>query len=123
MDEQLYREAILERYSNPVNQGTIGKPTLQASLQNPLCGDEVKLQLQVGEKGRIEKARFSGNGCAISQVSASLLAEHLEGKTLPQAKDIKSEKLLALLGITPSPSRLKCALLSLETLKRALTQQ
>lgn len=121
MDEQLYREAILERYANLLNQGEIDKPDFEATLLNPLCGDEVKLQLKV-KKEIIEKARFSGNGCALSQVSASLLAEYVEGKTLTEAKNFDSKALLNLLGINPTPSRLKCVLLSRETLKKSLSK-
>src|SRR3989344_1708875 len=100
MEDQLYREALLERYSNPVNQGTLANADFEATLLNPLCGDEIKLQLKVeGEKLKVvEKAVFSGNGCALSQVSASLVAEYIEGKTIDQAKKLNSEELLRLLG-------------------------
>ncbi|MDP2670989.1 MAG: iron-sulfur cluster assembly scaffold protein [bacterium] len=119
MEDQLYREVILERFSNPVNQGMLEKPDLEAVLLNPLCGDEVRLQVKLNGT-KVSQARFSGNGCAISQVSASLLAEYLEGKNLSAAKKITPDKLLSLLEIKPSPARLSCALLSLETLKKAL---
>lgn len=119
MEDQLYRETILERYTNPVNQGVIAKPDLEATLVNPLCGDEVRLQLSL-DNGRVEKARFSGNGCALSQVSASLVAEFAEGKKLAEVKNLDSDKLIKLLGINPSPTRAKCVLLSLEVLKKSL---
>ena len=122
MEDQLYREALLERYSNPVNQGTLANADFEATLLNPLCGDEIKLQLKVeGEKLKVvEKAVFSGNGCALSQVSASLVAEFVEGKNIEQVRRFDSEELIKLLGVNPTPARLKCVLLSLEVLKKAL---
>jgi len=123
MDEQLYREAILERFSNPINQGTLVEPDFRARLLNPLCGDEVEVAIKLDkEKKKVIQARFSGNGCAISQVAASLLVEYIEGKNLEETKKLDSEKLLGLLGIRPSPARMKCALLSLDALAAALAQ-
>ena len=117
MDNQsLYREVLLERLANPVNQGTIDQPDLEARLVNPLCGDTVLLQMKV-KNGAIEQAVYSGNGCAISQVSASFLAEKITGKSLSEVKKIKSNDIINLLEINPGPARLKCALLSFEVLK------
>ena len=118
----MYRETLLDRYSNPVNQGVIDKPDFEATLLNPLCGDEVKLQLIVrsDELRVIEEARFSGNGCALSQVSASLVAEYIEGKTVDQVKKFDSKELIKLIGVKPTPARAKCVLLSLDVLKKAL---
>ncbi len=118
-DQYLYRETLLERLANPVNQGVIDKPDLEARLVNPLCGDEVLLQLKV-INGVIEQAVYSGNGCAISQVSADFLAEKLQGKNLEQIESITDKDILENLGINPGPARLRCALLSFEVLKKAL---
>ena len=117
--DNLYREALLERLANPVNQGVIEEPDLEARLVNPLCGDEVLLQLRV-RNGTIEQAVYSGNGCAISQVSADFLAEKLQGKNLDQIESITDKDMLETLGINPGPARLKCALLSFEVLKKVL---
>ncbi|OGY25682.1 MAG: SUF system NifU family Fe-S cluster assembly protein [Candidatus Woykebacteria bacterium RBG_16_43_9] len=119
MEEQLYREALLEIYRNPTNRREITKPDLEAKLVNPLCGDEVKLQIKL-EKGTVKKAAFSGNGCAISQASASLLAESIQGKKLSDVNKLRGNDILELIGINPSPSRVGCALLSLEVLMEAL---
>lgn len=119
MSADLYREVLLERLSNPVNQGVIAEPDLEARLVNPLCGDEVLLQMKV-RNGVIEQAVYSGNGCAISQVSASFLAEKIEGEKLSKVINIQKTDILNLLGINPGPARLKCALLSLEVLKQAI---
>ncbi|HSX58097.1 MAG TPA: iron-sulfur cluster assembly scaffold protein [Candidatus Saccharimonadales bacterium] len=118
----LYRELLLERLENPINQGVIDKPDLEARLVNPLCGDEVTIELKV-KNNIVEQAVYSGNGCAISQVSASFLAENIEGKTLEKIKKIKNNDILKLMGINPSPSREKCATLSLEVLQKALNER
>ncbi len=122
MEDQLYREALLERYSNPVNQGVIEKPDLEAKLSNPLCGDEVRLQFRLSQ-GIISQTRFAGNGCVLSQVSASLVAEYSEGKALAEIEQVSLIDILSLLGVTPNPARLKCVTLSLDTLKKALHEE
>ncbi len=119
MSENLYREVLLERLSNPVNQGILPKPDLEARLVNPLCGDSVLLQLSV-KNGVVEQAVYSGNGCAISQISASFLTEKITGERLTAVKKLKTNDIINLLGINPGPARLKCALLSFEVLKKII---
>lgn len=119
IEDQLYREEILEIIRDPRNRGTIQDPDLEATLDNPLCGDEIRLQIKLNG-GRIGKVCFSGGGCAISQASADLLAQSIEGKNLNQVRKLRSSDILELLGISPNPARMKCALLSLEVLKNAL---
>ena len=119
IEDQLYREELLEVFQNPRNKGKIPNPDLESRLLNPLCGDEVTLQIKL-KGGSVEKAFFSGNGCAISQASASLLAEKIEGKKLNEVKKLKGNDILELIGINPTPARMKCALLSLEVLMEAL---
>lgn len=114
----IYREALLERLENPVNQGELDQPDLAARLVNPLCGDEVKIDMRV-RNGVIEQAVYSGNGCAISQVTASFLTEKITGKEVSAVKKIKENDIFNLLGVKPAPARVKCALLSLEVLKKA----
>ena len=87
---------------------------------NPLCGDRITMMLAIGEAGTVEDVAFSGRGCAISQASASLLTDQLRGRTLTEVEALTNQDVLDLLGIQISPARLKCALLSLDTLKRAL---
>jgi nitrogen fixation NifU-like protein len=70
--DDLYRENILQHYKNPHNWGELEDPDLEADDLNPLCGDELKVQLRVSPDGKIEEVRFSGHGCAISQASASM---------------------------------------------------
>ncbi|OGY27209.1 MAG: hypothetical protein A2Z42_04020 [Candidatus Woykebacteria bacterium RBG_19FT_COMBO_43_10] len=126
MEDQLYRESLLEIYRNPTNRGEITKPDLEAKLVNPLCGDEIRIQIELATSKsqiasrQIRRAVFSGNGCAISQASASLLAESIQGNKLSDVNKLRGNDILKLIGMNPSPSRIGCALLSLEVLMEAL---
>lgn len=121
MSDDMYRELILEHSKHPHNFGTIEGADVSHEEHNPLCGDRVRIDLKVSD-GVIRDVAFSGRGCAISQASASLLTDELRGKTVEEAKAISKEDLLELIGIplAKNPVRLKCALLSLKTLKAGL---
>ena len=116
VDDQFYREFILDHYKNPRNFGRLDGAQISHEEYNPLCGDLVGMDFQVND-GVIEDVRFHGRGCAISQASASLLTERLKGMSLEEARTISKEDVLDELGIDISPARLKCALLSLKVLK------
>ncbi len=118
----IYQEIILNHYRNPRNQGSLETPTHTASANNPACGDKLSMQLSI-KNGIIDDVKFQGSGCAISQASASILTDFLKGKSENEAKQLKQEDLLSLLGIELSMTRLKCALLSLETFKKSLTSK
>lgn len=120
MSYEMYQEAILDHYRNPRNVGKLEAPDLHARGDNPLCGDEVALYLKLDEKGRVADVKFQGQGCAISQASASLLTVHLKGQPLEEVRQVDKETALKLLGIPISPVRLKCAILSVEVLRVAL---
>ena len=129
IEDQLYRETLLDLYRNPKNKGELLNYDIEVYDLNPLCGDEIKLRIKLvnsnGEKVKeriIEKAVFSGNGCVISQVSAEILTEYIKGKNLEELKNLKSTDLLKMVGINPPPARLNCALLSLIVLKKALVR-
>ena len=115
--DDFYRENILDHYRNPRNKGRLEHPSHTAEEQNPLCGDVLHIDLLVNDEDVIEEVRFDGQGCAISQASASMLTEMIEGKTLEEAKQVSKEDILEALGIDIGPVRLKCALLSLKVLK------
>ena len=114
--DELYRENILDHYRNPRNHGTLEHPDISFEDANPLCGDRLRMDFEIRD-GRITAVRFSGQGCSISQASASMLSERLEGMTLDEAKKITRDDVLEMLGIELGPVRLKCALLALKTLK------
>jgi nitrogen fixation protein NifU and related proteins len=114
--DDLFRENILDHYKNPRNQGTIEKADITYEDANPLCGDKLRMDFKLKD-GVIEQVRFSGQGCSISQASASMLCERVEGQSLDEVKKISRDDVLEMLGIELGPVRLKCALLALKTLK------
>ena len=120
--DDYYREIILEHYKRPSFRGHIPNATISHEEDNPLCGDRIRVELLV-EDGIVKDARFSGQGCAISQASASLLTDEIKGKPVDTAAGITSSDVLELLGIEISPARMKCALLSLDTLQHALADE
>jgi len=112
---------INELSKDPHNFGTLDAPSMSHEDTNPLCGDRIRIDLQVHD-GVITDVRFKGRGCSISQASASLLTDEIKGMQVEAAKQFKKEELLDLIGIPldRSPVRLKCALLSLKVLKAGL---
>jgi nitrogen fixation NifU-like protein len=117
--DDLYRDYILEHYRRPHNFGAIDNATSTQEGANPLCGDRITMQLRVSGD-QIAAVGFTGRGCAISQASASLLTDEIKGKPVESAAAMQASDVLDLLGIEISPARMKCALLSLETLHGAL---
>jgi nitrogen fixation NifU-like protein len=113
---EIYRENVLEHYQHPRNRGTLDAPDVTYEDANPLCGDRIRIDVQIADQ-RIAAIRFSGHGCAISQASASMLCEHVEGRTLDEVKQLSKDDVLEMVGIELGPVRLKCALLALKTLK------
>jgi nitrogen fixation NifU-like protein len=133
----LYQELILDHYRRPRNKGSLEQPTHSVSLNNPLCGDEIDLQLRV-DGDVIKEARFIGRGCSISQASASMMTQLLKDRTVPQAlalaermgammrgdegaaRDKALGELRALAGVAKFPVRIKCALLPWNALTDAM---
>ena len=117
MDEMMYREQIIDLYENPLNFGSLEPSDFTYEEDNPLCGDVIRIYVRIDDDDRIADVRWSGEGCAISLASASLLTEDIKGKTIDEIKAYTKEDLLDLLGIELSMTRIKCALLSLKVLK------
>ncbi|MGB9739763.1 Fe-S cluster assembly sulfur transfer protein SufU [Chloroflexus sp.] len=119
--DDIYREQILEHARHPRNYGHLPAPTVIREERNPLCGDQIRLELAI-VNDVIADVRFTGRGCAISQASASLLTEAIKGKPVAEAKQFSKDDLLEIIGIplAHNPTRLKCALLSLKALKAGL---
>jgi nitrogen fixation protein NifU and related proteins len=119
--DQLYREVILDHYRNPRGAGSLEEPDAHAEGQNPLCGDEVTIDVAFADDGEtISDIRFSGQGCAISQAATSMLTELVQGRSAAEVAVLPRDELLEEIGIPLTPVRLKCALLGLSTLKLAL---
>ena len=120
MDE-LYRDYILDHYKNPRNFGELEPHDLEFHDHNPLCGDELGVHLVVDDEGRIADLRFHGQGCAISQAAASIASEDLIGMPVAEVAELSADWVLDQLGIDISPTRRKCALLSLKVMRGATT--
>ncbi len=118
--DDLYRDEILEHYRNPHNFGTLEEPTTVKEGANPLCGDRITLMLAIDDSGNVSDVAFTGRGCAISQASASMLTDEIKGKSLSDIANMGRVDVIENLGIEISPARMKCAMLSLETLKAAV---
>jgi len=116
--DDFYRDYILDHYRNPRNFGSLDRCDASAEDVNPLCGDQIKMELQV-DGGKVSDVRFSGKGCAISQASASMLTEGVKGMTLAEIAKLTKDAVLENVGIGISPTRLKCATLGLRVLKSA----
>ena len=119
MTDSIYREQILDHNKHPRNKGTLENPQFTYEDVNPLCGDEIRMDVQT-DGDRVTEIRFSGRGCAISQAAASILTEMVDGQPLDEVKAISREDLLDELGVPISPARMKCAMLGLKVLKASI---
>ena len=136
---ELYQEVILDHSRHPRHYGTLVGASHQAEGYNPLCGDRVTVYLKLGEDGRVADIRFEGKGCAISQASASMMADMLKGRTRADAEKLMEgflnlvkgehvhglseddrETLDVMSGISAFPMRVKCATLAWHTFKNAV---
>jgi len=135
----LYQQLILEHYRSPRNKGELDNKTVEVHLNNPVCGDEIRLQLRI-EGDHIAEAKFVGQGCSISQAAVSMMTAQLKGRPLDEAeglarrftemmhgdegaaKDKGLGDLRALAGGSKFPVRIKCALLGFEALQKALKE-
>jgi len=113
MGSDMYRQQILDHYRNPRNYGEIDDPTFTHVGENPMCGDEITVDVVLADDGEtIERAAFRGDGCAISQASASMLTGRLQGMTLAELEDLDRDDAIEMLGVDISPMRVKCAVLA-----------
>ena len=120
---ELYAENILDHYKHPRNYGLLKDANLKAKDANMVCGDKIAMQVKTDRKNKIVEIKFSGIGCAISRAGASMLTEIVKGMTVDRAKKICNDDIYKLLGVPISASRVKCALLGLSTLKKALSKK
>jgi nitrogen fixation NifU-like protein len=112
MGSDMYRQQILDHYKNPRNYGELDNPTFSHVGENPMCGDEITVDVTLeGDGETIEYAAFRGDGCAISQASASMLTGELKGMTLDELAELDRDDVIDLLGVDISPMRVKCAVL------------
>ena len=113
MGSDMYRQQILDHYRNPRNHGELDEPTFSHEGFNPSCGDELEFDVDLADDGEtVENVAFHGDGCAISQASASLLSQELPGMTLHEIDELDRDDVLDLLGVEVTPMRIKCAVLA-----------
>ena len=134
----LYQEMILDHYRRPRNKGTLENADASVEMKNPLCGDEIGLQVSF-DGDHLRDVKFSGRGCSISQASASMMTQLLKGKTRAEIESIRTRfrdlmlgssdaseelgPLRALSGVARFPARVKCALLAWNALESALSER
>ena len=119
MSDPLYREIILDHWKNPHNYGELEKADIDIADVNLLCGDDVRLMLKI-KNNIVEQITFTGQGCALSQASSSILTDVIINQKIEDIKQITPENFLEELGIELTPARTKCALLSFATLQKGL---
>ena len=135
---ELYREVILEHYQRPTHRGELPEAQIKVDGNNPLCGDDLAFHIRLNGD-RVEKVRFQGHGCAISQATASMLSQAIEGKHLKevgqliallrqmmQGKELDESQdigdLEALAGVRKFPVRIKCAALAWNVIEQGLNE-
>ena len=119
-EEDIYEEHVLDHYEDPYHCGPLETATHSDEGNNPLCGDVVQIDLRLGDDGTVQEAWFDGKGCVISQASASMLIEKIEGKSVEDIREFSAEDMLKLFGPKLTPNRQKCCLLSWRVLQSAV---
>ena len=119
MSDELYDDHILDHFESPYHKGHLDCPTCSHSDRNPICGDQVTLELAIDGQ-RVREAFFEGKGCAISQAAASILCEAIEGKSIDELREFQAKDMLDLLKVRLTASRQKCGLLGFKVLKTML---
>ena len=113
LGSDMYRQQILDHYKNPRNYGELEDPDIEHVGENPMCGDTIKMFVELADDGdTIARVRFVGDGCAISQASASMLSGELRGESLEAVEAMDRDDIIDMLGVELSPMRIKCAVLA-----------
>ncbi|MFA1821369.1 Fe-S cluster assembly sulfur transfer protein SufU [Virgibacillus oceani] len=137
--DTLYRQVIMDHYKNPRNKGEIDGDVLTVDMNNPTCGDRIKLQMQV-EDETVKEAKFEGEGCSISMSSASMMTQAIKGRNVDEAlqmsevfsrmmlgEDVDTEMELgdieALQGVSQFPARIKCATLAWKAMEKGVKEE
>lgn len=119
-EDEIYQEHILDHYEDPYHRGCCAHCTHACEGQNPLCGDVVRMEIQIGDDGTLKEVWFGGDGCCISQAAASMLAERFDGKPVDEVKQFAAQDMLTLFGARLTPNRQKCCLLPWRVLQTAI---
>ncbi len=117
----MYRQQILDHYKNPRNYGELEDADIEHVGENPMCGDTIKMFVKLADDGvTIEYVSFVGDGCAISQASASMLSKELQGRSLESVEAMDRDDIVEMLGVELSPMRIKCAVLAEKVVQDAI---
>ncbi len=119
-EDELYEEHVLDHYDQPYHRGRCGHPTHRHEDDNPLCGDVIHMEMEIDDAGRIHEIYFDGDGCCISQASASMLVERMDGQTVEAVQKFTANEMLELFGPRLTPNRQKCCLLPWRVLQVAV---
>lgn len=119
-EEEIYQEHILDHYEDPYHRGRCAHCTHMHEDDNPLCGDVVRMMMNIDAGGKLQEVYFDGDGCCISQAAASMLTEHFEGRTVEEVKQFSAQDMLKLFGAKLTPNRQKCCLLPWRVLQAAI---
>jgi nitrogen fixation protein NifU and related proteins len=119
-EEELYQDRILDHYEEPYHRGDCPDCTHVHKDTNPLCGDVIRMELQVDDRGTMKEIYFNGDGCCISQAAASMLVEQFNGKHIDEVRKFTAQDMLELFGARLTPNRQKCCLLSWRVLQAAI---
>ncbi|MBN1954567.1 MAG: SUF system NifU family Fe-S cluster assembly protein [Anaerolineae bacterium] len=120
MMSELYQEHILDHYANPRNEGRLEAPDIVGDADDPSCGDQVHIEINLDAEGRVAEVAFEGEGCMVSMASASMFTEYIKGKSLAELAAITEEEAIAILEVPIGSNRRRCALLPLEVLQAGL---
>ncbi len=119
-EDEIYQEHILDHYEDPYHRGKCQHTTHCHQDDNPLCGDVIKVELNISSDGHLAEAYFDGDGCCISQAAASMLIERFDGKTIDEVRAFTANDMLELFGARLTPNRQKCCLLPWRVLQAAI---
>jgi len=119
-EEEIYQERIQDHYEDPYHRGRCRHCTHTHEDNNPLCGDVIRLELQIDDQGTLKEFYFNGDGCCISQAAASMLAEKFDGHSVEEVKNFTARDMLDMFGVRLTPNRQKCCLLSWRVLQAAI---
>ncbi len=119
-EEEIYQDHILDHYEDPYHRGHCQRCTHAHQDDNPLCGDVIRMELQIDEEGTLREVFFAGDGCCISQASASMLVEQFDGGHVDDVKRFTAEEMLDLFSVRLTPNRQKCCLLPWQVLQSAI---
>jgi nitrogen fixation NifU-like protein len=119
-EEEIYQERIQDHYEDPYHCGRCRCSTHAHEDTNPLCGDVIRLELNIDDQGTLKEVYFNGDGCCVSQAAASILVEKFDGKHVDDVKRFTAKDMLDLFGVRLTPNRQKCCLLSWRVLQAAI---